>query len=284
MSFGGGSEREAVSTQEPWSGQKPYLENIFGRAESLYQGAPMSYFPGQTYAGFDPATQQALGMAEQRALAGSPLQQAGTEAMRATAAGEMLNANPYLDAMYDRAARGVTRQFREGVAPGLAARMSASGRTGSNAARTAMDQAQDTFGRTLSELGTDIYGRAYADERGRQMQAAALAPGMAAADYQDAQQLANVGAAREGLAQAGIDEDIARFNFQQMEPWDRLGRLSSFVQGGNWGGTTTQPIYRNRGASALGGGLAGASLGGMFDSPYGAPIGAGIGGLLGLFG
>ena len=114
------------------------------------------------------------------------------------------------------------------------------------------------------------------------MQAAALAPQMAQADYADAERLAGVGAAEEDYRQMKLEDEINRFNFMQNEPWDRLGRYSAFVQGGNWGGTTTQPVYRNRAAGAMGGALGGAALGSMFGG-YGAPIGAGIGGLLGLF-
>ncbi len=284
-SLGGGSKSDNVtSTTAPWSGQQGHLTNVFDNAKGLYSSAPLSFFPGKTYAGFSPQTEQALGSIEQRATAGSPLQAAGNAAMRATASGEMLNANPFLDAQYDRAARGVTRNYREAVAPGIAARMSNAGRTGSNATATAFDQSQDNLGRTLGEMGTDIYGRAYADERGRQMQAAALAPSMAQADYQDAQALAGVGGAREDLEQAGITEDINRFNFAQNEPWDRLGRYSAFVQGGNYGGETTQPVFRNRASSALGGALGGAAIGARFPGQYGGAIGAGVGGLLGLFG
>lgn len=285
-SLGDSGSDNVVSSQAPWSGQQGHLTNVFNSAKGLNDSAPLSYFQGPTFAGFSPQTEQALGSIEQRATAGSPLQAAGNEAMRQTASGEMLNANPYLDAQYDRAARGVTRNYREAVAPGIAARMSNAGRTGSNAAATAFDQSQDNLGRTLGEMGTDIYGRNYADERGRQMQASALAPGMAQADYQDAQALAGVGGAREDLTQAGITEDINRFNFAQNEPWDRLGRYSAFVQGGNYGGETTQPVFRNRASSALGGALGGAQIGSQFGGAggYGGAIGAGVGGLLGLFG
>tara|TARA_Y100000034_G_scaffold113843_1_gene149281 strand:+ start:813 stop:1871 length:1059 start_codon:yes stop_codon:yes gene_type:complete len=43
----------------PWDPQKGYLQEGFGRAESLYKAGPAPYFPGRTLAGFDPAQQAA---------------------------------------------------------------------------------------------------------------------------------------------------------------------------------------------------------------------------------
>ena len=43
----------------PWDPQKAYLQEGFGRAESLYKGGPAPYFPGKTLAGFDPSQQAA---------------------------------------------------------------------------------------------------------------------------------------------------------------------------------------------------------------------------------
>ena len=49
-------------------------------------------------------------------------------------------------------------------------------------------------------------------------------------------------------------------------------------------GTTTSPIYRNTGASALGGALSGGMLGNLIGGPTGALYGALGGGALGLLG
>ena len=58
------------------------------------------------------------------------------------------------------------------------------------------------------------------------------------------------------------------------------GALS--LQPANLGGSTTNPIYRNQTASALGGALGGASLGSLFGGTSGAQYGALAGGLLGF--
>jgi hypothetical protein len=58
------------------------------------------------------------------------------------------------------------------------------------------------------------------------------------------------------------------------------GALS--LQPANLGGTQTSPIYRNTGASALGGALSGGMLGNLIGGSTGAGYGAVAGGLLGL--
>ena len=73
--MGGGGGGDTTTTTTPWSGQQPYLTDLFGEARGLYQsGVGQQYFPGQTVAGFSPQTQLGLDAMTQRALAGSPVE------------------------------------------------------------------------------------------------------------------------------------------------------------------------------------------------------------------
>ena len=116
----------------------------------------------------------------------------------------------------------------------------------------------------------------------RQIGAAQMAPGMAELDYRDAERLAKVGSAREGQAQAELQDQINRFNFQENRDAQKLRDFMALLRGGTVGSNEIQPVFRNPLASGLGGALGGAQLGGMagFNPMYGA-IG---GGLLGLMG
>lgn len=69
---------------------------------------------------------------------------------------------------------------------------------------------------------------------------------------------------------------------QLMWPYQQLGALTSATYGGNVGGTTTQPIYQNNLGSAIGTGLAGASIASTLFPSLGGWGAAGIGGGLGL--
>ena len=95
----------------------------------------------------------------------------------------------------------------------------------------------------------------------------------------DAQQLARVGGAREADAMATLQSDIDRFNFEQNIDDQRLANYLSLVGGGTVGSNTAQPVFRNRGMSALGGALGGAQLANL--AGFGGGTGALLGGLLG---
>lgn len=96
-----------------------------------------------------------------------------------------------------------------------------------------------------------------------------------ASGYADAQQMMQLGQARQGAAQQALDAE-------RNLGLERLGIMQGALglQPGNLGGTSTQPLYRNTGASLLGGALGGAQLGGLLGLGSGA--GAGLGALLAL--
>lgn len=121
-----------TTTTEPWAAQQPYLMAGFGSALNQLGTTP---------------TSAVLGPAEQGLLA--------------TIRGDYLNANPWLDATYQKAANQVL--------PGIEGYFSRAGRTGSASAADALSNA-------ASKLATDIYGGNYARERGFQNQGILGAP------------------------------------------------------------------------------------------------------------
>ena len=194
----------------------PYAE--YGLAESLkqyQQGAP-AYYQGQTYAGFAPQTEQALRATEQRALAGSPVLQAGQNYLQNVLSGSFLGSNPYLDDVVRRA----SSQAQAAGMSGLSQR----GRLGSGLGTEVVTGA-------VGDVASNIYYGDYGAERGRQQQALSFAPQYAAADYYDISQLANVGAAREAMAQKGIDEAMKRYQYEQTAPQQQLATYLQQVYG-----------------------------------------------------
>ena len=211
MGAKGGDGTTTVQQSDPWAGQQPYLQ--YGFANSLHQlnsGGPQ-YYPNNTYVPFSNQTEQGLGMLENRAINGSPVESAmqnyvtntlqnpaggGTQdylsgvmgqspqyfggqmsqipqdAFNASASGQMLNANPYLDSMYDSAARRVTENFTDTVMPSINASFAASGGTGSGIQREMALDASDVLGQNLTDMANNLYGGNYARERAMQMNAA----------------------------------------------------------------------------------------------------------------
>jgi hypothetical protein len=288
MPSGGGSQT-TVQRSEPWSRQIPYLlgdpkagiTGIFPEANRLYQSEGPRYFPGQTVADIAPERQSALAAQAARATNGSSLTAAGAAELERTLGGAYLAGNPYLQSAIDAAARGVARNYQNAVAPGLDSTFALAGRYGSGAHVAAHEAAERNLAAQLADLAGNLGYQGYAAERANMLNALGAAPAFAQADYADIAQLADVGRTREAMAQALINDQVARWNFEQQMPADKLRQYAALVQG-NLGGTTSTTQPYSAGAGILGGASTGAGIGGTFG-PFGAGIGALLGGLLGAF-
>lgn len=285
MSGGGssGGTTTTVQKSDPWAGQQPYLQGgpgipgVMPEAARLYQQNPLQFYPGQTFAPLSSETETALQAQTNRALTGSPVTGAMNTELQKTLSGGYLDAasNPYLMPMAEN--------IRAQVQPAIDARFAAGGRGQSGLGARAVSQG------VTDALATQAYNN-YNNERTNQMRAMMFAPQAAMNDYQDIAKLQEVGNVREDLQQQQINEAMQRFQFDNMEPYQRLGLYNQLVQG-NYGGQTTgsQTLPRRSvGTNVLGGGLAGGGLGYLasnslgFSSPWtGAAYGAGGGALLG---
>lgn len=260
-----GSPQTTTTTSEPPRYLQPYLQQGAQRASQLFARG------GTPVVGFSPQTEAALNAAELRAMQGSPVTTAAQNFAAQTLTGGMLGQNPflaggenpYLDATFNRAAGAVTNQVQSNF--GLAGRNV----RGADAAGVATDR--------MNDLAAQIYGGAYENDANRRLSAfmgernlqqglIPFAGSLAAQDYADIGQLANVGAQREALSR-----EIAGQPGRSLDEY--LARLSGFP-----GGTVTQvtPTERNVLGGALGGATAGAMLG-----PWGMLGGAILGGLYG---
>lgn len=248
-----------TTTSAPWSTLVPYLTSGFRRAENLFQQGGPQYYPNSTVAQYGADTQGALGMMRTAAQQGTPVAGAAQDQVAQTLQGDYLNSNPYLDAMYNQAAQGVTRNYQDAVAPSIAANFGLGGRTGSNMAfANAMDSSRQQLGQQLGGLAANIYGGNYQQERGRQIQAAGLAPQTADLNYADADRLLGVGQMLDDQSQRNVNDQFNRYMYNQERPYDNLGRYFGYL-GGSYGGSTTQPVFQDTTARNLG--LAGAGLG-----------------------
>lgn len=269
---GGGGGRPGVrdvkTSTSPWAGQQPFLKEVFRRAQGL-SNRPMQQFPGERVVGFSPETEEALDLTAQRARAGSPLTQSAQQQLQRTLDSDIVS-EPQFQRDFSRMARS--------VAPQITSTFATRGRGRGGGIREAQT-------RSLGDIFTNLYGQ----ERQRQLGAARMAPALAGLDYADIGRLAQVGGQRESLQQQRMADEIRRFQFQQMEPLDRLQRYASLVAGGSFGSEGTQQIPYMRqpssfGKDLLGGALGGAQLGSTFGGPWGAGLGALGGGLLSGFG
>lgn len=254
-------QRNATTTTAPPAFLQPSLSALANRALEFSQ-TPQQFFPGSTVVPFSPETQQALDLQSQRALAGSPVTDAAQNQIQSTLQGDFLNGP-----IFQQQLQAATDQ----ILPQVGSFFGAGGRFGSGLAQEA---AANGIGRAFTGLLNN--------ERGRQIQAATLAPQLAQQDFANIGALADVGQTKESQNQQLLQEQINRFNFGQLEPFQRLQQLASLINpvAGTGGVTTVQPARAGLGQRLLGGGLAGASIG---NSVAPGGLGAIGGGLLGAF-
>jgi hypothetical protein len=242
---GGAKTVQSVSSSAPPAFQQPYLQDVMGQAATQYQqGVGQGVFGGDRVVPLSGQTQQALGLQEQRALAGSPLlKQAQTNAMGS------------LSGQINPALQGMISQAQQQIRPGIDAQFASAGKGGYGSGLHA---------NAMASAGTDAATRLAYQDYNNAMQ---MAPGLAQQDYADIGQLASVGQVYEGQQGAQIQAQMQKFNEQQQSPINALQRYAALVSGGNVGGTTTstQPIFSNQNMQMAGLGLGGiGALGTLF--------------------
>lgn len=303
----GGGGGTTVTKSDPWSGQQPYLNQVFGSAANTYN--TQSANPSATVAGFTPMQQQAMGITQGVAngtnfgaapslnnaagnystnlLNGSYLNSnPGNAAFSQFASGNMLN-NPYETGALDAANNAITRSYQTATAPQTASAFEGAGRYGSGAYGNAVSQNQQDLATQLGNTDAGLVNSMYQQNMGNMLQGAqglssnydtatqqqlagaANAPNIVNSINGAATNLYNMGGNQQALQQAQIQA-----------PWQLLNNYSNLIQG-QYGAQMSTPYYTNQMAGAMGGALGGAALGSA--TGMGAGYGALAGGALGAF-
>ena len=291
---GGSSSSTTTQKVEPWSGQKPYLYDIYGTAQHLFQNGSFApeYYPGNTVAPMDDATKQALALQEERALGGNAGMTAAQNQLAQTMSGDYLNKNPFMQSEGNPELDAMVQRAIGQANAGTAGNYASAGRYGSGAFNAAANDA-------AGNIASSMYGQAYDNdqnrklsawnnERNNQIKGMMFAPQLAAADYQDLAALSEVGTARENSAQELINADVDKYNYDANQPASNLQGYANLIYGsgspGMSGSSSSSGGRNNPLGGALSGGLAGGGLGYLLgQGSTGGLIGAGLGGLLGLF-
>lgn len=285
----GGGDTTTVQKADPWGGQQPYLKDIYAQTGGLY-GSGMGYTPysGPRVAGLSDIQRQGMETGYQNILSGNTPAQAAGGMLNKTLQGDYLGgANPYLDQVFATSAQNVTDQFNRNILPSIKTAGVQSGMYDSSRQGIAEGLAAGEAQKNLAQLSANIYAPAYESERGRQIQAAMLAPSLS---NWDAQQLMGLGGIEQDMTQRELDAMQQYWNEYQQAPWSRLGSYTTNVMGmGTPGGTTSTTQEGAGGFSPtgmLGGAALGAGIGGMLPaammaSPWAWPLAIGGGALFG---
>ena len=217
---GGGSTTETTQNIDP--AILPYITYGLDQAKGLYNKSGPDYYGGDTYVPASSQTTDALSMAEARAREGSPLLPAAESQALSTISGDRLSAgNPYFSAMMASAAAPVVREFNDAMG-NISSKSALSGRYGSGAQARMESDASRNLAESLASKSAELAYSNYGAERARQDAAIANAGNLTAQGYTDINQLAQVGQTNEQYAKDKLNADIARFEFNQNKPYNKL--------------------------------------------------------------
>jgi hypothetical protein len=216
----------------------PWLQQLGPQFAQLAQQVGSMPYPGQ--AGFN--ADQNAAFQQYRDQASNPMLGAAQNQLTSTLNGDFLKpeSNPYLKGMIDqstaRAGGAVNSAFNKGGAWGGSAN-------------------QELLGRTIGETTNNLNYTNYNAERGRQMTAAGLAPGINSAQQMNTTNLLGAGNQQQQFAQQGLNGPMD-WGMKQLQAY---GAPFGFNQGNTT--TQTQPgpsAFQNiMGGLLAGGGAAG---------------------------
>jgi len=241
----------------------PYLTYGLGQAQQLYQGGGPQYYTGETFVAPSQTTQAGVQALETRALAGNPLTGLAQQQLQGTLGGAYLGGNPFFQGAFAPAAQAAQQQYQQTLGD-IGSKASLAGRYGSGAMGNLQDRASGQYAQALTNTAGQLAYQNYEAERQRQQQAIGAAPQLAAADYQDINQLLQAGQLREGYTGQQLGADIQRFNFLQNQPQQNLQNYMSLVYGNplgrvgesrTSGAADTSTLQNVLGLAAVGGGL-----------------------------
>ncbi len=277
MGKGGGGTQTVTQVQEI----PQFLQNQLRDTYRFAQGIQPAVFAGDRVAGFTPLEQQAQSMIAQRAAAGDPTVQQAQGLLGNIISGETAT-NPFLQTQIDNAISGAVNQATSQYALG--------GRLGSGAFGSAL-------GAGITGAAAPILAQQVERDANRQLQAARMAPAFAQQQLRDLAILQGVGQDQRAMQQAQIQaqqdfiNELNAAQQQQLANRTSAAGLNPAPSGFTRTGPSNAPSPL---ASAAGGALTGAALGGVAGQagfggalglgagPFGALVGAGLGLLGGL--
>ena len=264
-----GGTKEVVKETEPWKAQRGYLEKGFGQAEQLYNRGLPAYYPGETTAGFDPATRaaqtEALGYTmgprtaamqagAENALLGAMAGQTPFSGAQMTdlLAGDVRTGTgtPYT-AMESALTSGVIGNLQGNVLPGIRESLTRYQPGGSSRGDLVQNKAiADAVSKGMTMPMAQMYSDAYSQAQGQRFPAAAMQlgqrdigmrgyPSIMGAPLGMYGAAADVGAQRQAESQRALDAAMGRYDYDAMKDYNALNQYMNTIAG-NYGGTTTQ--------------------------------------------
>lgn len=235
----------STSTSGPPQAIEGMLKNLANQTFGQFLNNPTApgYFPNGTVAPQSPETIAAIKARTDRAKTGLGFGlDAGARQLAAdTIGGDYLNLDkhPYFQSAITASLRAPTENFAKNIIPTLRSTFAGVGRSGSGSESEMLQQAFTNFDRSVADATAKVGADAYNQERGRQMSAIGLLPSFQAMDYADIDALGQAGQIADAYAQRQLDDENAKYRYDQTAQLDWLTQMAQRLQGIYPGGTTS---------------------------------------------
>ena len=239
-----------ASTTAPPSFQQPYIDSLLSESKKLYNSDGPSFFPGSTVANFTDAENLGGNVLNEAAVNTSKLwnenvPQAVSQGLNAT---DVAN-NQNVIGMADAATRPIIQQLNEQVLPNIRSGAVASGTLGGSRQGIAEAQGMERAARSAMDTRADVFGSAYGQGLSTMSNTLSQIPALTDAAYKPGAVISSIGEKQRQLDQAKINEDIARWDYGQNQPYQKLTEYGNVVSK-PFGGQATSEVTATGGESS----------------------------------
>lgn len=260
---------KTVSSSAPAGFQQPYIDQMLSEAQRLYGSAGPGFYPGSTVAGFT-GPETAAGNYLQK-TAGDMANFNVTDLLPGVQYGlkayDVAN-NPVVAGAARAAINPVFQQLEQSTLPQIRQQSVGVGGYGGSRQGIAEGVATGQAARSAQDITAQMYNQAYQQGLNTLSNTIGQIPTVQAAQVQPGTVLSAVGSQQRAMDQARINEEIARYNWGQALPYQKLAEYANLVSK-PLGGTGTSEVMASGGGGweqSLGGilGLIG-SIPGLID-------------------
>ncbi|MBN8994444.1 MAG: hypothetical protein J0H94_04405 [Rhizobiales bacterium] len=279
------------SSSVPWDAAQPLLKSNLKAAGNLYDsGSGFNAYPGSTVVPFSDYTTQALGGYANLASQGNPFAGLSSDALKSILGGDITTKyNDLYDQSGNDAWAAATDTQSNKIMDQVNRQFSGLGRYGSG---SHMDSLVGALGDFREKSLADRWDANIANQRsilGDQVNSTlggiSAAPGVYDQMFSPYDKLGMVGSAYDDLATRQKQDEVDRWQTNDMAQWNRLGAANGIATGsGGMGSTSSTKVQSpSNWLAPLGGAMAGYQLGNSAggNGLLGALAGAGLG-LLGI--
>jgi len=218
-------------------------------ARRLYQSPGPQFYPGNTVAPFNVVQKTGQNLA----LEGAGDANAYNKLIVHPAAERLLNSpdvanNPYVQNMVQAAQQPILQQLTEQVLPQIRTAAAGTGNYGGTKQQLGEAQAVERTARAMGDVASTIMGNAYGQGLGTATSVVGMTPQLMGASLIPGQAYMDVGQQQQAQEQAKINEDLARWQWNQNLPYQKLSEYANAI-GGQYGGQGTSKVEATGGTN-----------------------------------